>query len=184
MKKIRSFLRKAQERKGFALTEMILAVLVLSGMLIVAWNLYSRIRDNNLTSTAKQYLLTAVSKTQSVFKSEQYDFESFSNQKKWVELGVWPSEYLRKDKLYNGWGGQVDMAAVDDGNFFTITFSNVPQTACVELSSFGTEWESVTINSTEYKQSAGKIPVPAKDAITSCGAEATKNSNTIVWKTH
>lgn len=163
MKDFRKFSEKICDRRGFALTEMVLAVIVLSMMLVVLWNAYGRIKDNNAISAAKQYLVTAVGQVQAIYNSStdattsngKYngidDNTNGLNGQNGVKLGIWPREYLHGSSLQNGWNGGIK---IDNGHgkvsgvtddTFAITFANVSKKACTELATFGTEWAAVAV---------------------------------------
>lgn len=197
MERIRRVFDKQKEKKGFALTEMILSVLVLGGMLVVAWNIYSRIRESNNVAETKQYLMTAVTQIQQMYSGETYaTIKSDLTNAKQIALGLWPKEYFRNNSIHNAWGGQItiDVGTISSGSsgatssaageYFKITFTGLPMKSCVDMAQFGTDWVGVQINSAtmhvtndSVSTDAGKL-VTAKAANAECQAGS---KNTIVY---
>lgn len=93
-----------------------------------------------------------------------------------ASAGVFPSSLSAASGtgvITNTWNGTIDVAVASSANEFTITYTEVPQSVCVNSVTAGGSWVSVAVNGTSYTT----MPVSPADASTACSG----TTNTIIW---
>ncbi|HYS66928.1 MAG TPA: type 4 pilus major pilin [Paraburkholderia sp.] len=95
-----------------------------------------------------------------------------------ASAGVFPASLTPSSDanatITNTWNGTVTVAAAAAANEFTITYTSVPQSVCVNSVTAGGSWASVSVNGTAYTT----MPVTPANASTACSST---DSNTIIW---
>ena len=200
--------RRLSGREGSFMTELVIAMFLVAGMLVVIWTQYGRVKENSAISSTKEYLTTAVGQIQALYNNtaggdagkytgvETVMGEGETLGKRAVDLGIFPREFLQGTSLKNPWNGAVDIANGNEvyNDTFAITFADVSQKGCIELVTLGSDWAAVSVTSSDtavgsavMSGTAGKIgengnatkPIPVDASNALAGCS--KKYNTITW---
>ena len=102
---------------------------------------------------------------------------------------ILPGDMVEGNKVFHSFNGEVIFAGTQDT--YEITFKNLPQNACLELSLMNWQFNGdsdlykIKINDTEFNwpvlagENGKKMPVAIVDATAACSKD--DNSNIIVW---
>lgn len=168
--------RRARTEAGFNLIEAAIVLgivgLIVGGIWAAASSAYNNMR---LQSAASQVLVIAQN-ARNMYANNPGDSAAVTTQNA-IELGLLPQNMVTNATTARSpWGNTVTVARGASESFMTITYSAVPQNACVglltRLSGTGSNSGIRTIQagtSTVYNVEGGDLNINATDASGACG---------------
>jgi hypothetical protein len=163
-------------QRGASLLEAIsylgIAAIVVIGAIALLTSAFSSANTNSVTEQVNA-IQSGVKK---LYMGQSASYANISNAVL-ASAGVFPSTLSPASgtgAITNTWNGTISVA-VDAGatNQFTITYTNVPQSVCVNSVSAGGSWTAISVNG-----NALTLPVTPDGA---AGACASGDTNTVVW---
>ncbi len=174
---------KIRERKGFAMTEMLIAVICSLFIITVTFTLYSSAKQQQSSAELVRTLSNSVNNIRTFYAFDgKYD----------AIINVKGQDFYDKEFLSHAWkcpndkttcagpdGVTVTFSCTKTGgacNSFTMTLAKVPAQSCIALAE--NNWrniDEVKINSTTF--SGKNVPVTAKNATAQCK----KSDNTMTF---
>ena len=159
--------------RGFALIEMLALAAVSAMLAAVAWGGYQRSSERR-TVASEADTVAAIARNTARTYASRGDYGALT-QNSALSQGIFPARLITGNgAVANAWGGAVNLAAVStDGgatnNGFTITYSNVPSSACVALATTaGSGFAEVTVrdaNAGSWTPAGSAQASPTPDAI-------------------
>ena len=135
--KIQSLKNHKKNAKGFALTEVLLAIAVIVIIGIAAYPLYKNARTSSEVESMANDIAIIETSTQTLY-SGQSAFTGLTPTQL-ENAGMVPDD-LKTGTVgtwNNAWGGTVSIAPASNGaaadSLFAVTVSNIPQSACTQL---------------------------------------------------
>jgi len=158
---------------GFAMIELLAIAAASIALTAVAWGGYQRSAERRTVATEADTVAAIARNTARTYASRG-DYGALT-QSSALAQGVFPARLITANgSVANAWGGAVNLAAVStDGgatnNGFTITYSNVPSSACVALATnAGSGFAEVTVRNTNagsWRPAGAAQASPTPDAI-------------------
>lgn len=166
----------ARAQRGASLLEAIaylgVAAIVVIGAIALLTGAFSSANTNSVTEQVNA-IQSGVKK---LYMGQSASYTNLSNAVL-ASAGVFPSTLAPASTtgaITNMWNGTITVAPdPTNSNEFTITYTKVPQSVCVNSVTSGGSWVAVAVNSTTLSQ-----PVTPDAAANAC---TTGDSNTIVW---
>ena len=142
--------RKPQEH-GFTLLEVMMVLVVALLIMAGVFGLVSQVMGDTKVKNAQENLATLRIGVTNIYSGE-HNYSGLNNQ-------VARNAGIKKKKMYNSasgtdeitneWNGGVTVAEdSSDPKFFTITYSNIPQDACVKLATL-TGYDNIAVDGTD-----------------------------------
>ena len=171
----KNFVKRAQARDGIAMTELVLALVVIGILLTPIFRNYNKGKENTRANETQTVISTSVAGIQDLFRGQSYtDMTALEL----VTAGAFPKELLKGATLFNAWGGTLSYGVIDVSTF-SLTIDKVPMSSCVKLAQFGADWTSVSVNGSTHTDA--DLPVSPSSAISECNSST---NNTIVYESH
>jgi hypothetical protein len=166
--------RAAIRQRGASLLEAIaylgIAALVVIGAIALLSGAFSS-ANTNAVSEQVSAIQTGVKK---LYSGQAANYNGLTNLVL-ANAGVFPASLAAASStgtIVNTWNGNVTVVGTNTD--FTITYTAVPQSVCVNAVSAGGGWTSITVNG-----SALTLPATPADASTACTSATA--GNTIIW---
>lgn len=165
----------AYAQRGASLLEAIaylgIAAIVLIGAIALLTSAFSSANTNSVTEQVNA-IQSGVKK---LYMGQSESYTALDN-KVLVSAGVFPSTLspASDGTVTNPWAGTIVVAvAANQTNQFTITYTNVPQSVCVNSVTAGGSWAAIKVNNSSLTP-----PVTPDAASTAC---TSGDSNTVMW---
>ncbi|CAI8693419.1 pilus assembly protein [Burkholderia cepacia] len=163
-------------QRGASLLEAIsylgIAAIVVIGAIALLAGAFSSANTNSITEQVNA-IQSGVKK---LYMGQSASYANLSNSVL-ASAGVFPSTLAPASgsgAITNMWNGTITVAAAtNNSNQFTITYTNVPRSVCVNSVTAGGSWISITVNET-----ALTLPATPDSAATAC---ASGDTNTVAW---
>ena len=157
---------------GFSLMEILMVLAIIAVLIAGAVALLGAASETTNIQAEQQTINGICSGVTNLFNNSS-DYTGLDNSL--VEsANIFPVGVVRGGQAKNKWGGDITVAPGASTDEFTITYTEVPEDACLQLGVFNHKtWESVTINGDAIDQ-ADDNPVPLVSA-------ACDETNTIVY---
>ncbi len=163
-------------QRGASLLEAIaylgVAAIVVIGAIALLTGAFSSASTNSVTEQVNA-IQSGVKK---LYMGQSASYTNISNSVL-ASAGVFPSTLSPASStgaITNMWNGTISVAvATSNANEFTITYTNVPQSVCVNSVTAGGSWVDIAVNKTSLT-----LPVTPDAA---AGACTSGDTNTIVW---
>jgi len=164
------FEKELEKNGGWAMMEMLGAILfaliMLAGIGVIFSNLFS---NNNLADTEQAVSTLRMQTKQLYTSSSDYTGLTTANAKK---SGIIPNKMIKSNGVRDVWNGEVTVEAGTDPNTFVITLGEVPQEACTKLATYQSgSWVDLKVNGTTLNQ----------DSIVSEAANQCTETNTLAF---
>ena len=163
-------------QRGASLLEAIsylgIAAIVVIGAIALLAGAFSSANTNSITEQVNA-IQSGVKK---LYMGQSASYANLSNSVL-ASAGVFPSTLAPASgsgAITNMWNGTITVAAAaSNSNQFTITYTNVPRSVCVNSVTAGGSWISISVNET-----ALTLPATPDSAATAC---AGGDTNTVAW---
>lgn len=165
--------RTRARQRGASLLEAIsylgIAAIVVIGAVALLTNAFSSASTNAVT----EQVSAIQSGVKKLYMGQQASYTGITNSIL-ASAGVFPSTLspAADGTITNSWNGTVAVGA-SGANEFTVTYTNVPESVCVNAVTVGGSWISISVNGTLYST----MPVSPTDAAKSCNTD----TNTVIW---
>ncbi len=125
-------LSKTGKRSGLTLIESLVVVGILLGIVAIALTLYGTVKDRLNVKNESENISFIYAQVSDLFSDETTD--DLENPLA-VESGIFPKKMkIAGDRVYNAWGGVVEIKGETDSNGFTLEYRKVPkESVCVDL---------------------------------------------------
>lgn len=172
----REHIRKLRNERGYTLIETLLVIAIMAVAIAAVIALYLTITSGNAVNQATQQVQAISSNIQKAYNTSGSPYTSLTTQAG-INIGAFPDGMVRGSTVYNGWNGTVQLQGTATN--FTITYTNIAQSACASLAStsasLGSSLTQVTVN-------GSSISIPVDPAL--AGSACSQASNTITWTLH
>jgi len=163
-------------QRGASLLEAIsylgIAAIVVIGAIALLTGAFSSANTNSVTEQVNA-IQSGVKK---LYMGQSASYAGISNSVL-ASAGVFPSTLSPASgsgAITNTWNGTIEVAeASDQPNEFTITYTQVPQSVCVNSVTTGGSWTAISVNGTDLV-----LPVTPDNAAAAC---TSGDTNTVVW---
>lgn len=134
---------------GLTLIESLVVVGILLGIVAIALTLYGTVKDRLNVKNESENISFVYSQVLDLFSDETTD--DLGNPLA-IESGIFPKKMkiVGEDRVYNSWGGTVEIKGENNSNAFTLEYTKVPKDGvCVDLvrNQRKVGWDSVSIGS-------------------------------------
>jgi hypothetical protein len=168
--------RVLRRQHGASLLEAISYLGIAAIVVIGAVALLSSAFSSASTNSVNEQVSAIQSGVKKLYMGQAASYTGLTNSVL-ATAGVFPAALTPASDgtITNTWNGNVTVAVAAANNEFTITYTNVPQSVCVNSISAGGSWIGIQVNSgTSYTS----MPISPADASTACSST---DANTIVW---
>jgi len=135
-----SFNKQLGARRGVTLIEAVLFISIALGLIVGGLVFFQQASLAQRTNDAVRSISSLASETRAAYRTQQ-DFEGVDSEVL-INSGAVPSSAINGSEIRNEWGGDAVIAAnlvnepinpQDANEFFSITYTEIPQAACVRL---------------------------------------------------
>ncbi|WP_310622254.1 type 4 pilus major pilin [Flexibacterium corallicola] len=169
-----------RRNKGATLTEMLLVMGIIAGILVTVFVTYQLTEDSRKSTEAMQELASIQSKIRNLY-SGQSNYNGIGNSS---VIKMLPSTMVNGSSVLNAFQGVVTIAAADGGggsnSGFSIKYDNIPMEGCIDLatSDLGPSVYTIKVNTTTKSLGSGdELPFNPGNASTACSSEV----NSLTW---
>jgi type II secretory pathway pseudopilin PulG len=161
--------RLPRQEKGIGLIELLIAVGIIGGILLVVLQMGTNMRTDSTVRNEAALLNTIAENIRGLY-SGNTNYSGFTHTVA-RNARVFPGQMDDGSTVYNAWDGEVTTAVSNDlsGNAdraFTIAWTDIPEAACTKMATSNTTAAQVTVGSTVVTDAEGVVQ-PA-DAATAC----------------
>jgi hypothetical protein len=162
----------ARGQRGASLLEAISYLGIAAVVIIGAIALLSTAFSSANTNAVSEQVSAIQSGVKKLYSGQSSNYSGLDNSVL-AAAGVFPSTLAAASsgKVTNTWNGDVIVSG--SGTTFTIQFTTVPQSVCVNAVSAGGGWTSISINGTDIT-----LPATPADASADCSSSS---DNSITW---
>ena len=165
--------RRAANEEGWAIMSSMIAIFIGLIMMAGIFGLVQIALQGSNVQAAQNHISMIRTNAQQLF-SGQPDYSGLTTSLA-TSAGMIPSEMVSGSSVVNAWSGSVTVATGTPSSQFDITYSGLPEEACIKLAPFGYgSWDSVTVGGSSISQSGGTA---VSDAVSACSG----SSNTLVF---
>lgn len=165
--------KTAGNQEGWAIMSSMIAIFIGLIMMAGIFGIVQIALSGSKVQTAQNNISMIRTTTQQLF-SGQPDYTGLTTSLA-ISAGMLPSGMVSGSSAVNAWSGSVTITTGSPTHLFDITYSGLPEEACIKLAPFGYgTWNSVTVGGSTISQSGGTA---VSDAVTACSGA----SNTIVF---
>lgn len=163
---------KHSRQRGATLVEIVLYLAVAAIVIFAVYSLFGSAFGSSKSQTETQNVQGLVASINNIYGTMK-DYPSGNLVPNLIQAKAAPSSMVVPgvtNALRNAWGGSVVVNGI--GDFYNISYSQVPTRACVELVRTPLNSFRQTVNGTAYA-----MPINGNDAAALCGSE----SNILIW---
>ena len=167
--------RYNKRQGGFGLIEIMLVTILLLGLLYGIMSRSDTAFSSSDASSELGHVSSLIAGTKQLKTTSGYGVSIDLTSTLYTSGAIPADMTYSASKLYNTWNGQVTVVSTATGMAFTVKYVNVPQDACISLSTKAASYSySTTINA----NTAIVGEVTAATATTQCNSAT---ANTITW---
>ena len=162
--------------RGIGLIELLIAVGIIGGILLVVLQMGGNMRQDSTVRNENSLLNTIAENVRTLYGSSS----NYSGLTQTVARNarIFPGSMDDGTAVFNTWNGSVDVAAATDTNgnnnrAFTVTWGDVPESACSKMATASTTAARVTIGGTVVTDGVGQVN-PGQ-AASACAGNATSD---------
>jgi len=169
-------IHKRKSTKGIGLIELLIAVGIIGGILLVVLQMGGNMRTDSTVRNETSLLNTIAENVRGLYGTSA-NYNGLT-QTVAQNAQLFPGNMDDGTNVFNTWSGNVTVASATDtdGNAdraFSVVWGNIPEAACAKMATANTTAAEVTVGTTVVTDAAGDVDPAA--AASACAGNATSD---------